>query len=142
MHRRNRFPISLAAALGALIPIGAIAADAPTAGSVAALSVTPVIGAEAVRVSGTAPGAHQLQAILYANFSQDIPTVLLSRHPVTADADGRYNTTLSIAPAYFRGARITVIVQSLSGVPIAQGSITIAAPNVPAPADVLPPDYR
>lgn len=142
MRLRNWFQASLGAALGALIPIATTAAGVPAAGSVAALNVSNVVGAEAVRVSGTAPGAHQLQAVLYAKFSQDLPTVLLSRRPITTDANGQFSTTLSIASAYFRNAIVTVVLQSQSAVPIAQGSVTIVAPNAPAPPDELPPDYR
>jgi hypothetical protein len=141
MRLNNWFQTSLGAAF-ALIPIGAMAAGVPAGGSVAPLNISAATGTEAVRVSGTAPGAHQLQAVLYARFSQDLPTVLLSRRPLTTDANGQFSATLPIAPAYFRDAIITVVVQSPSGVPIARGDFKVAAPNVPAPADVLPPDYR
>lgn len=135
MRLRNWVQASLGATLGALIPIGTMAAGSP------ALSVTQVVGREAVHVTGSVPGAH-LQAVLYAKFSQDVPSVLLSRRPLATDANGNFSTTLPIAPAYFRGAIVTVVVQSSSAVPLAQGSVSVAAPNVPAPADELPPDYR
>lgn len=136
----NGFPAVLAVTL-ALIPTGAFAAG--SAGDVAGgLDISAVHGKEAVRISGTAPGAHLLQAAVYAKFSQDLPTVLLSRRPVTADADGRYSTTLPVASAYFRGAIVTVVVQTPAGVRIARGSLTLAAPNGPAPADEMPPSYR
>jgi hypothetical protein len=142
MRLSNWFQVALGATLAALIPIGTMAADVPASGSVAALNISAAVGTEAVRVSGTAPGAHQLQAVLYAKFSQDVPTVLLSRWPLMTDANGQFSTTLPIAPAYFRGAIITVVVQSPSAIPIAQGSVTLAAPNAPGPADALPPNYR
>jgi len=136
MRLRNWVQASLGATLGALIPIGTLAAGSP------ALSVTQVVGREAVHVTGSVPGARQLQAVLYAKFSQDVPTVLLSRRPLATDANGNFSTTLPIASAYFRGAIVTVVVQSSSAVPLAQGSVNVAAPNAPAPADELPPDYR
>jgi hypothetical protein len=138
MRLTNSIPIYLGVAMGALIPIGTLAAG----DTLAALNVSPVVGKEAVYISGTAAAALQLQAVLYAKVSQDLPTVLLSRRPLTTDADGKFSATLPIAPAYFRGSIITVVVQSQSAVPIARGSVTIGAPNVPAPADQLPTDYR
>lgn len=142
MRLSNWFQASLGAALGALIPLGTMAAGAPAGGTPATLDVSAAVGKEAVRVSGTAPGAHQLQAVLYAKFSQDLPTVLLSRRPLATDAGGRFSATLPIASAFFRGSIITVVVQSSSSVPLAQGSYTVAAPNAPAPPDELPPDFR
>lgn len=136
MRLKHWVQASLGATLGAVLPITAMAAGSP------ALSVTQVVGKEAVHVTGFVPGARQLQAVLYAHFSKDLPTVLLSRRPLATDANGNFSTTLPIASAYFRGATVTVVVQSSSAVPLAQGSVSIAAPNVPAPADELPPDYR
>jgi hypothetical protein len=142
MRLRNRFHACLVALLGVMLPVGIMAADLPASGSLATLDVWPAVGKEAVRISGTLPGAGRLQAVLYATFSQDVPTVLLSRHSVTTNAKGQFSATLPIAPGYVPGAIITVVVQSPSGVPLAQGRLKVAAPNVPGPADVLPPDYR
>lgn len=128
-----RFKVLLTAALGATlgasIPIWAPAADVPPIG---ALSVSTVTGAKTVRVSGTVAGEHQLQAVVYATFSPDVPTVFLSRQPLTTDDKGWFSTTLPIAPAYFRGTIITVVVQSPAAVPLAEGSTVIGEPIVPA----------
>jgi hypothetical protein len=142
MRLHYRFQACLVAVLGAMLPLGIMAADLPASRSVAALDVSPVVGREAVRVFGTVPGSGRLQAALYFTYSQDVPTVLLSRRSVTTDANGRLDTTLPIAPGYLPGAIITVVVQSPAGLPLAVGRLTVAAPNVPGPADVLPPDYR
>jgi hypothetical protein len=142
MRPHNRFQACLIVLLGALIPIGTMAAGLPAGGSIAALNVSAAVGQEAARVSGTLPGTGRLQAVLYAQVSADLPTVLLNRRPLATDANGRFNATFPIAPMYFQGAVITVVVQSPSGTPLARGAFTVGPPNVAGPADVLPPDYR
>jgi activator of HSP90 ATPase len=106
------------------------------------LTVAPATGTEGVRISGTAPAGQPLEAALYARFSEDLPTVLLSRHRVSADSSGRYDAVLPIAPAYFRGAVVSVVVRSVPAGPLARASLVVGAPNVPAPPDELPPSVR
>jgi hypothetical protein len=115
-------PIPAFAAVTATTPVSA---SAPTGAAVVPVSVSAVTGAAAVLVSGVAPGASQLQALLYATFSPDVPTVLLSRRSLVTDADGHFAATIPVAPAYFSGAVITVIVQTSAGVIVGRGSITL-----------------
>ncbi|MDB5073760.1 MAG: hypothetical protein JWM87_4871 [Candidatus Eremiobacteraeota bacterium] len=129
---------ALAAVLGAQIP--ASAADVPVTSIT--LAATRAAGAEAVRITGKAPASQPLEATLYATFSKDLPAVLLSRRPVSTDADGRFDAALPIAPAYFRNAVVTIVVRSLTAGAGARTAITIAAPNLPAPPDDIPASVR
>lgn len=120
---------------------GAVSAQAGGGAPAVTLTVAPAIGAEAVNVSGTAPAARPVEASVYARFSRDLPTTLLSRRIITTDGSGHYAATLSHAPAYFRGAIVTVVVRSLPAGASATAQFVVDAPNVPAPPDALPPGY-
>ncbi len=138
-------PLSIAflvAASTLIVPAGAPAADAPAAPSSVTVTATRAVGAEAVTITGNAPVAHPLEAVLYATFSRDLPTVLLSRRAVPTDAQGHYNVSLPIASAFFRNAIVTVVVRSLPAGPSARATIIVGAPNVPAPPDDLPVSVR
>jgi hypothetical protein len=128
MRFRNGLPASLIAMFAAFIPSGTIAAGAAPSG----LNISAEDGSSAVHVWGTVTGTRQLQAVLYAKFSPDLPTVLLTRRPIGADANGTVDATIPFAPADFTGAIITVIVQTPAGVPVGRGSIVLGAPIVPA----------
>jgi hypothetical protein len=129
MRFSNAYPGSFIAVV-TLILIGTMAA-VPEATS-SPVDVSAVAGAAAVRVSGTAAGSQRLQAVLYATFAPELPIVLLNRKPLTADAAGRFAATIPIAPAYFNGSIVTVIVQTVTGVIMGRGSIRIADPIVAA----------
>jgi hypothetical protein len=130
--------ISTAAALFA--PVGASAQAG--GGSPVTVVAIPVIGAEALSLTGTAPPSRPLEASIYVRISTDLPTVLLSRRIIVADASGRYAADMTHAPAFFSGAILTVVVQSLTTGAIARTEIPVVVPNVPAPPDALPKDYR
>ena len=134
MHINTWVTTALGATLVALAPIGTMANDVPQNGPIVTVIVSATTGPDAARITGTVPGAHQLQALIYAKFGADVPAVLLSRRFLTADADGRFSTIVPIAPAYFPGTVITVFVQSLTSVPLAQGTMTIGEPVVPPSA--------
>jgi hypothetical protein len=135
--------IAFAAAAAALFaPLGTFRAEAQPASSAITVTATRAIGAEAVTITGNAPVAQPLEAVLYATFSENLPTVLLSRRAVPTDAQGRFYATLPIAPAYFRNAIVTVVVHSLPAGPSARASLTVGPPNVPAPPDAIPPSVR
>jgi hypothetical protein len=132
MRFSNAYSISTVAVLCALIPTGTRAADPPATRS--AINVSAAARSDAVRVWGTISGAHQFQAVLYATFAPDVPIVLLSRQPLATDANGHFDATIPVAPAYFQGAIITVTVQTLAGVSVGGGSITIGAPSFTEPS--------
>jgi len=127
--------ISLCAVLGVMVPPGAMAADAPALGSIV---VSPATGPALLHVTGTVPGARQLQAVVYVTYAPDLPTVMLSRRPLATDGAGHFDAILSMAPATLPGALITVVVQTAAAVPVARGSITIVDPNVFLPAHDAP----
>jgi hypothetical protein len=122
-----------------LVPLGANA-QAPTAAPT--LAVTQVVGSEALDVHGTAPPNEKVEATLYARFSRELPTTLLSRRTIAANADGRYATTLPIAPGFFRNAVITVVVRLPSSNAVATANVLVVAPNAPAPPDDIPASVR
>ena len=141
MRVRTMSTIALASTIAALlVPIGARGADAPA--SPVSVTATRAVGTEAVTISGTAPAGAALEATLYARYSQDLPTVLLSRHAVWSGANGRYLATISIAPAFFRNAIVTVVIHTLGTGDAARASVTVGAPNVTAPPDDLPSSFR
>ncbi|BDE07011.1 hypothetical protein WPS_22870 [Vulcanimicrobium alpinum] len=122
----------------ALAAPAARAADATATGPGVTLNVSRVIGAEALSVSGSAPAARPVEAALYATYSRDLPTVLLSRRVIDTDASGKFTTTIPTAPAYFAGAILTVVVRPLPGGARTSASLPVAPPNVPAPPDTDP----
>jgi hypothetical protein len=141
MRLRRPLFLALSGALAVLAPIAARSANAPLASPISVVA-TRAVGAEAVTLTGTAPPSLPLEATLYVTFSQDLPTVLLSRNTLRTDANGRFTATLAIAPAYFRNAIVTAVVQSLPAGPSARASILVGAPNAPAPPDAVPPSDR
>lgn len=139
LRRRHSFAIAaLAAACGAL---GAQASAEPALRDIS-LTVVRVVGSEALLVNGESGLARPVEAALYATYSRDIPTVLLSRRILRVAADGTFTATLPVAPAFFRGAILTVVVRSMPGGRAASASIAVAAPNGEAPPDTLPPSVR
>jgi len=140
MRLQTASAIALFGLCASLAVLTARSTDAQTTTGIT-LTATPTIGSASVTVSGIAPPG-PLEATLYARFSKDLPTVLLSRYPIGTDANGRYNATLPIAPAFFRDAIVTVILQSLPTGPRANASLTVGAPNLAAPPDEFPPWVR
>ncbi|MGH7662511.1 MAG: hypothetical protein ACRENA_16535 [Vulcanimicrobiaceae bacterium] len=106
------------------------------------VTATRLTGSESVTVTGSAPSQQRLEASMYARFSKDLPTVLLSRWYFSSDADGHYNATLPTSPAFFRHAIVTVVVHTLPSGPNASADVIVRAPNPPAEADELPPGFR
>ena len=132
----------LSAAVLAAAPLSVRAGQSPAAPPVLTVTVTRVVGAEAIAVAGNAPAAQPLEAALYAHFSRDLPDVLLSRWSLTAGAAGTYRATLPAASAFFTNAIVTVVVRSPSTGAQTQAFIPVASPNVPAPPDDLPASVR
>jgi hypothetical protein len=142
MQVSTRISIPFLAAMAALAaPVAAQNSSAPPVTGIT-LTATRAVGSEAVHITGTAPAARPLEAAIYARFSQDLPTVLLSRCIVSTDAAGRYDATLPIAPAFFRGTIVIVSVRAIPGGAGASATTTVAAPNVPAPPDDIPASVR
>jgi len=79
---------SLAFATLCLITGPAASRAADTTVSPLTLSVSRAVGADAVVLNGTSRASGPLEATLYATFSRDLPTVVLSRQNLAVGADG------------------------------------------------------
>jgi hypothetical protein len=93
------------------------------------LTATPLKGAEAVLVTGTAPPLAPVLITLLATLSSDLPNVVLSRHTLTAGPDGNFQAIVPIAPDYMRDSFIHVLATSSPGVVSASTQLLVAAPN-------------
>jgi hypothetical protein len=104
------------------------------------LNVTPLQGAEAVLVTGTAPPTAPVMVTLLATLSSELPNVLLSRHVLTAGPDGKFQAIVPIAPDYMRDSLIHVLATSSPGVISASTQLLVHAPNagVQVPTDAFP----
>lgn len=104
-------------------------ATAPAQGSLS-LETRQLQGAQALSVSGTAPANAPVTITLFAIVSPDVPTIVVSRHDVTAGADGRFDAVIPIASAYERGTLLQVTATSSPGVsPASSARFTVAPPN-------------
>lgn len=116
--------------------------DAP-AHAALTLEARQLQGAEALSVTGNAPAGSQVTITLLATVSQDIPTIVVSRHNVVSDATGRFGAVIPIASAYERGTLLNVLATSVSGVTPAQAQLITGAPNegVSVPLDSIQHPY-
>lgn len=122
-------------------PSTVVAAATYVTGSIGELIVRQVPGRQQVDVSGKAPSGNlPITLTLIGTFSSEIPDTVLSRRQVFTDEDGRFRTTVSIAPGYLRGAYLTVVASSVPGVASASFRFEMKAPNgdVTVPADQTP----
>jgi hypothetical protein len=93
------------------------------------LNVAPLEGAEALLVTGQAPPSASVMITLLATLSADIPNVVLSRHNLTAEPDGKFQAIVPIAPDYMRDSFIHVLATSSPGVISASAQLLVQAPN-------------
>lgn len=110
---------------------GTTPADRSEQGAIS-LEARQLQGAEAIDVTGAAPAGAQVTLTLLALLSPDIPTVLVSRHDVVSDVNGRFRAVVPIASAYERGTILQVVATSAPGVASAQAQLTTGAPNAGA----------
>jgi hypothetical protein len=115
----------------------------PAAGASAGMSTTPdpsvqgaitlearqLQGSEAIDVSGTAPAGAPVTITLLAVVSSDVPTILVSRHDIVSDVNGRFGAVIPIASAFERGTILRVLATSTSSVASAQAQLITGAPN-------------
>jgi Copper amine oxidase N-terminal domain len=126
-------------------PVDAVSgplAQAPDAtkgpGGAITLFVNPVVGAEALAISGTAPPGRVVQILLQSTFSRDLPDVVLSRQTVLPDGRGNFAAIVPIASGFFRGSIITVVASTPPSGPWTSARYMVSAPNVTVPPDNLP----
>jgi hypothetical protein len=86
-------------------------------------------GSEALDVEGTAPSGAPITITLLAQVSPDVPTILVSRHDIVSDVNGRFGAVIPIASAYERGTILKVLATSATGVASAQAQFITGAPN-------------
>jgi hypothetical protein len=120
--------------------IGPTLGSAPSkvAGPIAEFVVRQIPGSQTLDVSGKAPAPSlPITLTLVGTFSSEIPDVVLSRRQVITDEEGRFRTTVSIAPGYMRGAYLTLVASSVPGVASASLRLEVKAPNgdVSVPAE-------
>lgn len=117
----------LAIALTASISAYALSPVIASAAGVT-LNATPIAGSEAISVSGNAPPGSAVTITLLATFSQDIPTVVVSRHVVQPDASGNYQARIPVAAAYEGGTLLHVFATS-AGESSATAQLVVGPPN-------------
>jgi hypothetical protein len=113
-------------------------------GSISNLTLAQAPGKQDISVAGKAPGNLPITLTLVGTFSSEIPDVVISRNEVVSDADGTFKTDISPAPAFYRGAILTLVASSVSGVSSAKAQIVLKAPNgtTDIPGDVVPRSAR
>jgi hypothetical protein len=113
-------------------------------GAITNLTVSQIAGQQALAVGGKAPANLPVTLTLIGTFSSELPDVVLSRNLVTADTNGTFNSAIPIASGYYRGAILTLVASSYSGITSAKSSIQAKAPNadVSVPADASPRSIR
>lgn len=106
-----------------------------------AVEMQPLQGSESVTVHGQAPPGAPVTLTLLATISTDLPTILVRRHDVQADVNGRFSAVLPIASDYFHASLLRVLATSSPGVTPATAQIWVDAPNLgeKLPADQWPP---
>jgi hypothetical protein len=104
------------------------------------LHVEPLKGAEALLVTGQAPPSAPVRITLLATLSSDVPSVLLSRHDLTAGPDGKFQAIVPIAPDYMRDSFIHVLATSTPGVISASAQLLVQPSNLglKVPAEAMP----
>ena len=92
------------------------------------LTAQPIAGSEAISVSGNAPSGSPVTITLLATISQDVPTIVVSRHVVLPDSSGRFQDRIPIAAAYERGTLLRVFAAS-AGQASASAQLVVGPPN-------------
>ena len=140
-----RYPVSNAAERAIVVtnPVTS-ARETSVRGAITDLTVTQIAGQQSLAVGGKAPANLPVTLTLIGTFSSELPDVVLSRHLVTADTNGTFNSAVPIASGYYRGAILTLVASSYSGITSAKSSIQVKAPNaaVSVPADATPRSIR
>ena len=115
------------------------AIDANAHGSIT-MEARQLQGAEALYVSGSAPANVPVTITLLAVVSSELPTIVVSRHDVVTDVNGRFGTVVPIASAYERGTLLQVVATSTPGIASATSQWVVGAPNngVTVPLEQLP----
>jgi hypothetical protein len=119
-------------------------AVANVTGAITGLTLSQVPGKQDINVWGKAPANLPITLTLVGTFSIEIPDVVISRNEVVSDADGTFKTDISPASAFYRGAILTLVASSVSGVTSSKAQIVLKAPNgtTVIPGDEEPKSIR
>ena len=108
---------------GAVAPVTVAAAT-----SAIELEARQLKGSEAIYVTGQAAPNDRLTLSLYTTISSDLPDVLVNRHFVQSDANGRFGAVIPIASAFQRGTLLRVSAASATGA-TGDAHLSLDAPN-------------
>ncbi len=119
-------------------------AVANVTGAITSLTLSQVPGKQDINVWGKAPANLPITLTLLGTFTIEIPDVVISRNEVVSDADGTFKTDISPASAFYRGAILTLVASSVSGVTSSKAQIVLKAPNgtTVIPGDAEPKSIR
>jgi len=133
-----KYPSQLSGDRAIVVQNGPYSASAT--GSISGLTLIQEPGKFDITVSGKAPGNLPITLTLVGSFSEEIPDTVISRNEVVSDADGKFRMDISPAPAYYKGAVLTLVASSVPGVSTAKAQIVLKAPNggTLIPGDVTP----
>jgi|SRR5579862_990997 len=84
---------------------------------------------QSLAIAGQGPANVPVTITLLATLSPDLPTVILSRHDVQSDVEGRFDAVVPVASDYWTGTLITIIATSVPQVSPASASIRLGTPN-------------
>jgi hypothetical protein len=119
-------------------------ASANVTGAITGLTLSQVPGKQDINVWGKAPANVPITLTLIGTFTTEIPDVVISRNEVVSDADGSFKTDIPPASAFYRGAILTVVASSVTGVSSAKAQIVLKSPNgnVDVPNDQVQKSIR
>lgn len=122
LARRTATPVRFVTGLS-------VAQAEPVAHGSISVEARELRGTEAVDVEGSAPPDAPVTITLLATVSSELPTIVVSRHDVVTDVNGRFGAVIPIASAYERGTILKIVATSLPGVLPAAAQLVINAPN-------------
>lgn len=101
------------------------------------IEVHPLAGSEALVITGQAPPTAPIMITLLATLSSDLPTIVVSRHDISADQSGKFQAIVPIAPDFLRGSYLKVLATSVPSVVSASAEVLVGppAPGLKVPAD-------
>jgi len=122
---------------------GAAAAPAVLRGAIS-LQAVQVQDTQNLAVAGQAPPNAPITLTLLDTLSQDLPTVILSRHDVQSDITGHFDAVVPVASDYLPGTLVTVVATSLPEITPASAYLRLETPNagVSLPLDREPHGAR
>lgn len=110
-------------------PAGSDSSPSNAVSGTITLQAQGLSGSQALDVRGQAPANAPVTITLFAIVSSDVPTIVVSRHDVVTDVNGRFGAVIPIAPAFERGTILKVVATSASGAGPASAQVIMDVPN-------------